>query len=91
MFSTSFIQHEVIAEYSHLFTIQGSEPQLQPYMLLAHIDVVPATPQGWDVDDPFSAEERDGFIYGRGTLDNKNTVMVCVASLPPSGKMQSFH
>ncbi|XP_066480324.1 N-fatty-acyl-amino acid synthase/hydrolase PM20D1 [Tiliqua scincoides] len=81
VFSTSFIQHEVIGEYSHLFTIQGSDPQLQPYMLLAHIDVVPATPQGWDVDDPFSAEERDGFIYGRGTLDNKNTVMGILSAL----------
>ncbi|XP_026571353.1 N-fatty-acyl-amino acid synthase/hydrolase PM20D1 [Pseudonaja textilis] len=75
VFSTSFIQHEVIGDYSHLFTIQGANPQLQPYMLLAHIDVVPAYPDGWDVSDPFSAEEHDGFIYGRGTLDNKNSAM----------------
>ncbi|XP_077785143.1 N-fatty-acyl-amino acid synthase/hydrolase PM20D1 isoform X2 [Podarcis muralis] len=75
VFSAAFIKHEVIGEYSHLFTIQGSNAQLQPYMLLAHIDVVPASPDGWDVSDPFSAEERDGFIYGRGTLDNKNSVM----------------
>ncbi|KAM6457097.1 N-fatty-acyl-amino acid synthase/hydrolase PM20D1 [Liasis olivaceus] len=75
VFSTSFIQHEIIGDYSHLFTIQGSNPQLQPYMLIAHIDVVPASPDGWDVSDPFSAEERDGFIYGRGTLDNKNSAM----------------
>nr|XP_056700810.1 N-fatty-acyl-amino acid synthase/hydrolase PM20D1 [Euleptes europaea] len=81
VFSASFIQHEVIGEYSHLFTIQGSDPQLQPYMLLAHIDVVPASPPGWDVDDPFSAEERDGFIYGRGTLDNKNSVMGILQAL----------
>ncbi|KAH0618886.1 hypothetical protein JD844_018410 [Phrynosoma platyrhinos] len=75
VFSATFIKHEVIGGYSHLFTIQGSNSQLQPYMLLAHIDVVPASPEGWDVSDPFSAEERDGFIYGRGTLDNKNSVM----------------
>nr|XP_034977325.1 N-fatty-acyl-amino acid synthase/hydrolase PM20D1 isoform X3 [Zootoca vivipara] len=75
VFSAAFIKHEVIGEYSHLFTIQGSNAQLQPYMLIAHIDVVPASPDGWDVSDPFSAEERDGFIYGRGTLDNKNSVM----------------
>ncbi|KAF7254711.1 N-fatty-acyl-amino acid synthase/hydrolase PM20D1 [Varanus komodoensis] len=75
VFSATFIQHEVIGGYSHLFTVEGSNPQLQPYMLLAHIDVVPASPDNWDVSDPFSAEERDGFIYGRGTLDNKNSVM----------------
>ncbi|XP_013918701.1 PREDICTED: probable carboxypeptidase PM20D1 isoform X2 [Thamnophis sirtalis] len=81
VFSTSFIQHEVIGDYSHLFTIQGSNPQLQPYMLLAHIDVVPAYPDGWDVSDPFSAVEHDGFIYGRGTLDNKNSAMGILHSL----------
>ncbi|XP_015272496.1 PREDICTED: probable carboxypeptidase PM20D1 [Gekko japonicus] len=81
VFSAPFIQHEVIGGYSHLFTIQGSNPQLQPYMLIAHIDVVPASPTGWDVDDPFSAEERDGFIYGRGTLDNKNSVMGILQAL----------
>nr|XP_020653415.1 N-fatty-acyl-amino acid synthase/hydrolase PM20D1 [Pogona vitticeps] len=81
VFSAAFIQHEVIGEYSHLFSIKGSNPQLQPYMLIAHIDVVPASPEGWDVNDPFSAEERDGFIYGRGTLDNKNSVMGILQAL----------
>ncbi|XP_063469726.1 N-fatty-acyl-amino acid synthase/hydrolase PM20D1 isoform X5 [Symphalangus syndactylus] len=72
--STSFIQHEVVEEYSHLFTIQGSDPSLQPYLLMAHFDVVPAPEEGWEVP-PFSALERDGVIYGRGTLDDKNSVM----------------
>lgn len=75
VFKTSFIQHEVVGEYSHLFTVQGSDPSLQPYMLLAHIDVVPVSDQGWEVP-PFSGLEHDGFIHGRGTLDNKNSVMV---------------
>ncbi|XP_057585623.1 N-fatty-acyl-amino acid synthase/hydrolase PM20D1 isoform X2 [Hippopotamus amphibius kiboko] len=74
VFKTRFIRHEVVGGYSHLFTIQGSDPSLQPYMLLAHIDVVPAPDAGWDVP-PFSGLERDGFIYGRGTLDNKNSLM----------------
>lgn len=80
VFRTSFIQHEVVGEYSHLFTVQGSDPSLQPYMLLAHIDVVPAPDQGWEVP-PFSGLERDGFIYGRGTLDNKNAVMAILQAL----------
>lgn len=75
MFKTSFIRHEVVGEYSHLFTVHGSDPSLQPYMLLAHIDVVPAPDEGWDVP-PFSGLERNGFIYGRGTIDNKNSLMV---------------
>ncbi|XP_016070684.1 PREDICTED: probable carboxypeptidase PM20D1 [Miniopterus natalensis] len=80
VFQRSFIQHEVVGEYSHLFTVQGSDPSLQPYMLLAHIDVVPAPVQGWEVP-PFSGLERDGFIHGRGTLDNKNSVMAILQAL----------
>lgn len=65
-----------MANYSHLFWVQGSQPDLEPYLLLAHIDVVPAAhSDGWDAP-PFSAEEIDGFIYGRGTIDDKGSVMV---------------
>ncbi|KAB0376596.1 hypothetical protein FD755_011040 [Muntiacus reevesi] len=80
VFHTSFIRHEVIGNYSHLFTVKGSDPSMQPYMLLAHIDVVPAPDRGWDVP-PFSGLERDGFIYGRGTLDNKNSLMAILQAL----------
>ncbi|XP_042538103.1 N-fatty-acyl-amino acid synthase/hydrolase PM20D1 [Dipodomys spectabilis] len=80
VFSTSFVQHEVVGQYSHLLTVQGSDPSLQPYMLLAHFDVVPAPEDGWEVP-PFSGLERDGFIHGRGTLDNKNSVMAILQAL----------
>ncbi|XP_074977954.1 N-fatty-acyl-amino acid synthase/hydrolase PM20D1 isoform X2 [Caretta caretta] len=80
VFSTKFIQHEIIGGYSHLFTVQGSDPQLMPYMLLAHMDVVPASQEGWHVP-PFSAEELDGFIYGRGTVDNKNSAIGILQAL----------
>ncbi|XP_039393263.1 N-fatty-acyl-amino acid synthase/hydrolase PM20D1 isoform X2 [Mauremys reevesii] len=80
VFSTKFIQHEIIGGYSHLFTVQGSDPQLMPYMLLAHMDVVPASQEGWHVP-PFSAKELDGFIYGRGTLDNKNSAIGILQAL----------
>uniref|UniRef100_A0A8C8VM18 Peptidase M20 domain containing 1 n=1 Tax=Pelusios castaneus TaxID=367368 RepID=A0A8C8VM18_9SAUR len=80
VFSAKFIQHEIIGEYSHLFTVQGSDPQLTPYMLLAHMDVVPASQEGW-VAPPFSAEERGGFIYGRGTMDNKNSAIGILQAL----------
>ena len=45
----------------------GPEPAL---VLLHHIDVVPADRSYWTVD-PLSGEIRDGYIYGRGTLDTK--------------------
>ncbi|ERE74419.1 putative carboxypeptidase PM20D1 [Cricetulus griseus] len=80
VFQSSFVQHEVVGTYSHLFTVQGSDSSLQPYMLMAHFDVVPAPEEGWEVP-PFSGLERDGFIYGRGTLDNKNSVMAILQAL----------
>ena len=39
-------------------------------VLLSHMDVVPANPKEWQVP-PFSAQIRDGEIWGRGTLDDK--------------------
>jgi len=76
VFSSSLVHHELVANYSHLFRVQGSQPDLAPYLLLAHIDVVPATESdGWEAP-PFSAAEIDDFIYGRGTIDDKSPVMV---------------
>ncbi|KAK4809280.1 hypothetical protein QYF61_016094 [Mycteria americana] len=80
VFSSKFIQHEIVGKYSHLFTVQGSNPEMMPYMLLAHMDVVPAPPEGWDFP-PFSAAEHEGFIYGRGTLDNKNSAIGILQAL----------
>jgi acetylornithine deacetylase/succinyl-diaminopimelate desuccinylase-like protein len=42
----------------------------RPIILLNHLDVVPATTEGWEVP-PFSGSVRDGYVYGRGALDCK--------------------
>ncbi|XP_070695495.1 N-fatty-acyl-amino acid synthase/hydrolase PM20D1.2 [Pempheris klunzingeri] len=81
VFSSSLVHHELVANYSHLFRVQGSQPDLVPYMLLAHIDVVPASEaDGWEAP-PFSAKEIDGFIYGRGTIDDKSSLMGILQAL----------
>ena len=43
----------------------------RPLLLMAHSDVVPADAKQWTVP-PFSAEIRDGRIYGRGAQDDKS-------------------
>jgi acetylornithine deacetylase/succinyl-diaminopimelate desuccinylase-like protein len=52
----------------------------QPILLLAHIDVVEALPADWTVD-PFTLLEKDGYFYGRGTMDDKAQAAVWVANL----------
>ncbi len=42
----------------------------RPFMLLNHTDVVPVQREFWD-EDPFSGLIKDGYIWGRGTLDMK--------------------
>lgn len=45
--------------------------KLRPLLLMAHSDVVPAERAQWTVD-PFSAELREGFMWGRGSEDDKS-------------------
>ena len=42
----------------------------RPVILLAHMDVVGVERQRWSVD-PFAGEVRDGYLYGRGAIDDK--------------------
>jgi acetylornithine deacetylase/succinyl-diaminopimelate desuccinylase-like protein len=52
----------------------------KPILLLAHIDVVEALRADWTVD-PFTLLEKDGYFYGRGTMDDKAQAAVWVANL----------
>src|SRR5580658_6144573 len=42
----------------------------RPLLILAHTDVVGVQPEKWPVD-PFSAAIKNGYIWGRGSLDDK--------------------
>lgn len=49
--------------------IQGNGSK-RPLLILAHTDVVGVQPEKWPVD-PFSAAIKDGYVWGRGSLDDK--------------------
>ncbi|HKP72321.1 MAG TPA: M20/M25/M40 family metallo-hydrolase, partial [Pyrinomonadaceae bacterium] len=54
----------------------------KPLLLLAHIDVVEARKEDWsDALDPFKFTEREGYYYGRGTMDDKAMAAIFVANL----------
>lgn len=50
--------------------IPGSDSALPALCVHGHLDVVPAHAADWQVE-PFSGEERDGCIWGRGAVDMK--------------------
>jgi acetylornithine deacetylase/succinyl-diaminopimelate desuccinylase-like protein len=49
----------------------GADPSRDALLIHGHLDVVPADASEWSVD-PFSGEERDGYIWGRGAVDMKD-------------------
>lgn len=51
------------------------------YVLSGHTDTVPVTGQRW-TSDPYRMVERDGRVYGRGAVDMKGFVAVCLAMVP---------
>ena len=42
----------------------------KPFLLLSHVDVVPAVATDWS-HPPFAADLTDGYVWGRGAIDNK--------------------
>ena len=58
--------------------IKGSDPTRAGLIVHGHLDVVPANADDWSVD-PFSAEIRDGMIWGRGAVDMKNVDAMILA------------
>lgn len=52
----------------------------KPVLLLNHMDVVPAEKEQWEVD-PFEGIVKDGYMYGRGALDDKSMGIVEMMAL----------
>ena len=52
----------------------------RPLLLMAHTDTVNVDLKKWS-NPPFSALRQDGYIYGRGTVDDKDNVAATVMTL----------
>jgi carboxypeptidase PM20D1 len=68
---------ETVGTHSLLYTWPGSDSSLNPILLVGHLDVVPleaGTREKWH-QDPFGGRIADGFIWGRGAIDNKSAVL----------------
>lgn len=71
------LERTQIAEYSLVYRWPGAQPELDPILLMAHLDVVPVDPAtlpAWTYP-PFDGAIEDGFVWGRGALDMKNQLV----------------
>lgn len=53
---------------------RAANPTQRPIMLMGHMDVVEARRED-STTDPFALTERDGYYYGRGTIDMKDGIV----------------
>ena len=71
------LSREIVNDYSLLYTWPGTDAGRKPMMLMAHLDVVPVesgTERDW-IEAPFSGRIADGYIWGRGSIDDKSAVL----------------
>jgi acetylornithine deacetylase/succinyl-diaminopimelate desuccinylase-like protein len=52
----------------------------RPLLILAHTDVVGVQTEKWPVD-PFGAVMKDGYIWGRGTIDDKDKLVAMLMTM----------
>ncbi len=81
----TYLQAELASEglQSSLYSLDATRANLlaringngsrRPLLIMGHTDVVGVQADKWYAD-PFSGMRQDGFIYGRGTLDDKKSV-----------------
>lgn len=70
-------KREIIGE-SLLYTWKGTNASLAPILLMAHMDVVPIVPgteKSW-AHGPFSGDVAGGYVWGRGSIDDKGSLVM---------------
>ena len=68
---------EAVNTHSLLYKWSGEDQAVKPVLMTAHMDVVPveaSTEDQWTYP-PFSGAIEEGFVWGRGSLDTKVTML----------------
>ncbi|CCE63137.1 hypothetical protein TPHA_0E00410 [Tetrapisispora phaffii CBS 4417] len=79
----SNLKVETVNGYSLLLTWEGSDASLKPNLFMAHEDTVPidnATVDQWE-HAPFSGDFDGTYIWGRGSIDDKNMLIAMLESV----------
>lgn len=77
------LTREFVAGYTPIYTWAGSDPSLPPIVLMAHQDVVPVAGESekdWK-HPPFAGVIADGAIWGRGSIDDKGSMVALFESV----------
>jgi acetylornithine deacetylase/succinyl-diaminopimelate desuccinylase-like protein len=53
----------------------------RPLLIMGHSDVVRVDPAKWTTFGPFSAARQGGYVYGRGTLDDKSDLLATLMTM----------
>jgi carboxypeptidase PM20D1 len=78
-----FASRTIVNDYSLVYHFPGTDSSLKPILMMGHMDVV-------SVDDdtlgkwshpPFAGVIEDGYLWGRGALDDKSSVMALMESM----------
>jgi carboxypeptidase PM20D1 len=70
-------------KFSLLYTWEGTNPALAPIVLMGHQDVVPVVPgteSQWE-HGAFSGDIAGGYVWGRGSLDDKVMIMAILEAI----------
>src|SRR5690606_14185328 len=77
------IQTTVVSKEDHrpnvIARLKGSGAK-RPLLLMAHTDTVNVDPAKW-THPPFAAVREGGYVYGRGTLDDKDNVVAALMTM----------
>ncbi len=71
------LPREVLEDGAVIYTWKGRDTTGSPVVLMGHMDVVPVPPEAlpqWK-HPPYSGDIADGYIWGRGTIDDKIHVL----------------
>ncbi len=76
------LKREVVNGQSLLYTWPGTDASLPGVLFVAHMDVVPADEDAtlWS-HPPFSGAVDAGFVWGRGAVDDKGSLMAVLESV----------
>jgi carboxypeptidase PM20D1 len=77
------LQRQIFNQFSYVYKWAGKDSSLQPYVLMAHMDVVPVeavAESKWTVPS-FSGTIKNDTIWGRGAVDDKVSVIAILESV----------